>query len=176
MGSYREATAAADLLQAMPRWRGRVQVLAADDADLDHAAPDDASSSAAISQAAALRRGDLASFADDPDAELLVAPLLAVERGHNILNKQRKAAFGTVIFLARPHPRPDDLSLAVFAINDWVTRLVRDQPEPQAGTFSKLVAGAGDLDAAARAFRRAARQEWRRLLSAPLHLLPAQRH
>ncbi len=68
-------------------------MLAADDAVPDHAAPDDASSSAAISQAAALRRGELASFADDPDAELLVAPLLAVERGHNILNKQRKAVF-----------------------------------------------------------------------------------
>jgi len=167
VGSYREATAAADLLQAMPRWRGRVKVLAADDADLDHAAPGDASSTDAIGQAAALRRGDLASFADDADAELLVAPLLAVERGHNILNKQRKAAFGTVIFLARPHPRPDDLSLAVFAINDWATRLVRDLPGLQAGTFSKMVADAGTLDAAARAFRREARREWRRLLWRP---------
>ena len=167
VGSYREATAAADLLEAMPRWRGRVKVLAADDADLDHAGPGDANSTDTISQAAALRRGDLASFADDPDAELLVAPLMAVERGHNILNKQRKAAFGTVIFLARPHPRPDDLSLAVFAINDWVTRFVRDLPGLRAGTFSKMVAGAGDLDAAARAFRREARREWRRLLWRP---------
>jgi hypothetical protein len=167
VGSYREATTAAGLLEAMPRWRGRVRVLAADDADLDHAAPGDASSPETISQAAALRRGDLASFAEDPDAELLVAPLLAVERGHNILNKQRKAAFGTVIFLARPHPRPDDLSLAVFAINDWVTRLVRDLPGPQTGTFSKMAAGAGNLDAAARAFRREARKEWRRLLWRP---------
>jgi len=163
VGSYREATAAADLLEAMPRWRGRVKVLAADDADLDHTGPGEANS--ADSRAAALRRGDLASFAEDPDAELLVAPLMAVERGHNILNKQRKAAFGTVIFLARPHPRPDDLSLAVFAVNDWVTRFVRDHPGLRAGTFSKMVAGAGDLDAAARAFRRQARREWRRLLS-----------
>ena len=167
VGSYREATAAADLLEAMPRWRGRVKVLAADDADLDHAGPGDANSTDTISRAAALRRGDLASFAEDPDAELLVAPLMAVERGHNILNKQRKAAFGTVIFLARPHPRPDDLSLAVFAVNDWVTRFVRDQPGLRAGTFSKMVAGAGDLDAAARAFRREARREWRRLLWRP---------
>jgi pPIWI RE three-gene island domain Z len=167
VGSYREATTAADILEAMPRWRGRVKVLAADDADLDHAAPGDAGSNDTISQAAALRRGDLASFAEDPDAELLVAPLLAVERGHNILNKQRRAAFGTVIFLARPHPRPDDLSLAIFAINDWVTRLVRDLPGLEAGTFSKMVSGAGDLDAAARAFRREARKEWRRLLWRP---------
>jgi hypothetical protein len=167
VGSYREAMAAADLLEAMPRWRGRVKVLAADDADLDHAAPGDASSTDTSGRAAAVRRGDLASFADDPDAELLVAPLMAVERGHNILNKQRKAAFGTVIFLARPHPRPDDLSLAVFAVNDWATRFARDLPGLQAGTFGKMVADAGDLDAAARAFRREARREWRRLLWRP---------
>lgn len=165
VGSYREATVAADLLEVMPRWRGRVKVLAADDADLDHAAPGDANGADSSSRAAALRRGDLATFAEDPDAELLIAPLLAVERGHNILNKQRKAAFGTVLFLARPHPQPDDLSLAVFAVNDWVTRLIRDHPGVRAGTFSKMVARAGDLDAAARAFRREARKEWRRLLS-----------
>jgi hypothetical protein len=162
VGSYREAAIAADLLEAVPRWRGRVRVLAADDADLDHAS---ASNSDGISRAGALRRGDLATFAEDPDAELLVAPLLAVERGHNILNKQRKAAFGTVLFLARPHPVPDDLSLAIFAVNDWVTRYVRDHPGVRAGTFGKMTATAGDLDAAARAFRREGRKEWRRLLS-----------
>ena len=59
------------------------------------------------------------------------------------------------------------MSLAVFAINDWVTRLVRDVPGLQAGTFSKMVAGAGDLDAAARTLRREARKEWRRLLWCP---------
>ena len=165
VGSYREATEAADLLASIPRWRDRVRVLAADDADLDHAAPGDESTADATSRATALRRGDLATFAEDPDAEVLVAPLMAVERGHNILNKQRKAAFGTVLFLARPHPRPDDLSLAVFAVNDWATRCIRDQPGLRSGTFSKMVADAGDLDAAARAFRREARKEWRRLLS-----------
>jgi hypothetical protein len=103
--------------------------------------------------------------AEEPDAELLVAPLLAVERGHNILNTQRTAAFGVALFLARPHPRPDDLSLAVFAINDWVTRFTRDLPGLNAGTFSKLVADAPSLDAAGLAFRHLARKEWRRLLS-----------
>ncbi|GAA3422520.1 hypothetical protein GCM10018952_74650 [Streptosporangium vulgare] len=37
VGSYREANAAADMLQEMERWRGRVRVLAADDADLEQA-------------------------------------------------------------------------------------------------------------------------------------------
>ncbi|MFJ9884292.1 hypothetical protein ACIQRW_00305 [Streptomyces sp. NPDC091287] len=164
VGSYHDARIAADLLERMPRWRGKVRVLASDKAELDHTGPGDTATADGTS-ASAVRRGDLAAFAKDEDAEVLVAPLMAIERGHNILNQSHKAAFGTVLFLARPHPRPDDLSLAVFAVNDWVTRFVRDQPGPEASTFGKLVADATDLDAAGLAFRLAARKEWRRLLS-----------
>ncbi|MFI7534883.1 hypothetical protein [Streptosporangium sp. NPDC049376] len=165
VGSYREAGAAADMLQEMERWRGRVRVLAADDADLEQAVRGGGLGSDGRGHAAAVRRGDLASFAEDPDAELLVAPLMAIERGHNILNTRREAAFGTVLFLARPHPRPDDLSLAVFAINDWTARFVRDHPGLGRATFGELVTKAGDLDAAGLAFRHEARGAWRRLLS-----------
>lgn len=161
VGSYQEANIAADALEGIERWRGRVRVLAADDAALESPG----ALGDGLPHATALRRGDLASFAEDPDAEVLVAPLLAVERGHNILNTQRTAAFGVALFLARPHPRPDDLSLAVFAINDWATRFIRDLPGLDAGTFSKLVADAADLDAAGLAFRHLARKAWRRLLS-----------
>ncbi|MGR8007689.1 pPIWI_RE_Z domain-containing protein [Streptomyces hypolithicus] len=164
VGSYHDARIAADLLERVPRWRGKVRVLASDKAELDHAGPGDTTTDD-FTGASAVRRGDLAAFAKDEDAEVLVAPLMAIERGHNILNQSHKAAFGTVLFLARPHPRPDDLSLAVFAVNDWVTRFVRDQPNAEAGTFAKLVADATDLDAAGLAFRLAARKEWRRLLS-----------
>jgi pPIWI RE three-gene island domain Z len=163
VGSYREAAAAASLLQQIPRWAGRVRMLVADDAEL--ASSPGTAGDDGLGPAGAVRRGDLAAFAEDPDAELLVAPLLAIERGHNILNAQRTAAFGVVLFLARPHPRPDDLSLAVFAINDWVTRFTRDQPGLATGTFSKLVSEAGHLDAAGLAFRNLSRREWRRLLS-----------
>lgn len=165
VGSYREANAAADALQEMERWHGRVRVLAADDADLEQAVRGGGLGADGRTHAAAVRRGDLASFAEDPDAELLVAPLMAIERGHNILNARRTAAFGTVLFLARPHPRPDDLSLAVFAVNDWAARFVRDHPALEGTTFSELVAKAGGLDAAGLAFRHEARGEWRRLLS-----------
>jgi hypothetical protein len=170
VGSYREATAAADLLEELPRWSGRVRVLTRDDADLDDGTGPDPFRPEG--RAAALRRGDISSFAEDEDAELLVAPLLAVERGHNILstvhgpNEERVAAFGTVLFLVRPHPRPDDLSLAVLAVNDWVSRFTRDQiPHPECGTFSELVAKSDSLSAAGLAFRRIARAEWRRLLT-----------
>ncbi|MFI6630743.1 hypothetical protein ACIBI7_17885 [Nonomuraea fuscirosea] len=167
VGSYKEANAVADTLHGLDRWRGKVRVLAADDADLDQSVR--GTDPAVAEHATTLRRGDLAMFAEDYDAELLVAPLLAVERGHNILNTDRNAAFGTALFLARPHPRPDDLALAIFAVNDWVCRFVRDQRRPDnrtgPATFGELVAKAAGLDRAGLDFRHEARQEWRRLLS-----------
>ncbi|MDX2817720.1 hypothetical protein PV410_35200 [Streptomyces sp. PA03-5A] len=164
VGSYQEANTAADVLHQMNRWHGRVRVLAADDADLDQAVRGTTTASGG-DRATALRRGDLASFADDHNAQILVAPLMAVERGHNILNREHNAAFGTALFLARPHPRPDDLALAMYAINDWAARFVRDEPGLDQGTFGKLAAGADSLDAAGLAFRHVARAEWRRLLA-----------
>ncbi|MET7858144.1 hypothetical protein ABZS81_13105 [Streptomyces sp. NPDC005318] len=175
VGSYREAAIAAEALDGIPRWHGRVRVLAADDAELEAAVFGDGPPSGGSAGPGAVRRGDLASFADDPDAELLVAPLLAIERGHNILTmpqragEERVAAFGTVFFLARPHPRPDDLSLAVFAVNDWAARFVRDRPSAASehGTFTELVGKADGLDDAGSTFRTAARGVWRHLLSRP---------
>ncbi|MEW2220777.1 hypothetical protein AB0939_16005 [Streptomyces sp. NPDC006990] len=179
VGSYQEARTAAAALEEIPRWRGRVRVLAADDAELEAAidgraqAADGRRQAGGATGAGAVRRGDLASFADDPDAELLVAPLLAIERGHNILTvpqqagEDRVAAFGTVFFLVRPHPRPDDLTLSVFAVNDWATRFVRGRRAGRDGTFGDLVAEAGDLHKAGGAFRTTARGVWRHLLSRP---------
>ncbi|WP_340556986.1 pPIWI_RE_Z domain-containing protein [Streptomyces sp. GSL17-111] len=177
VGSYREATVAAHLLDEIPRWHGRVRVLTADDAELDAAVAGDPARGDGRGRAGAVRRGDLATFADDPDAELLVAPLLAIERGHNILTvpqrpgEERVAAFGTVFFLARPHPRPDDLSLTVFAVNDWAARFVRDQHRDsrsgQQGGFTELVSAAPDLNQAGATFRTTARGVWRHLLSRP---------
>jgi hypothetical protein len=167
VGSYKEANVVAGALNELERWHGRVRVLAADDAEVDAAITGPAFDQDA--PITVLRRGDLATFADDPSAEILIAPLMAVERGHNILNAQRNAAFGTALFLARPHPRPDDLSLAVFAINDWATRFARDQARTDdrtgPATFTELVTKAGGLDRAGLDFRHEAREEWRRLLS-----------
>ncbi|SDT42594.1 hypothetical protein SAMN05216371_2253 [Streptomyces sp. TLI_053] len=165
VGSYKEANAVADVLHGIERWHGRVRVLASDDADLEQAVRGSGPRPAVLGHATALRRGDLATFAEDRRAEVLVAPLMAVERGHNILNAQRNAAFGTALFLARPHPRPDDLALAIFAINDWAARFGRDHPGLDQGTFTSLVCQADTLDAAGLAFRHTARREWRRLLA-----------
>ena len=122
VGSYREAEIAAAQLHGIGRWKGHVHVLIPDDADLEEAATGSLDDPGAA--VGTIRRGNVGAFADDPQALVLVAPLLAVERGHNILNRVGKAAFGVVLFLSRPHPVPNDLGLAVFAINDWVSRFV----------------------------------------------------
>jgi hypothetical protein len=149
VGSYEEAARAANILDDLPEWRGRVCQLVADDANLDTnwQAP-----------TRTLRRGNVATFAET-GAALLIAPLLAVERGHNILNDGGTAAIGSVYFLARPHPRPDDLALAVQAINDWTIRQLRE------GDFHRLVQAVGDLDAAGAQFRVEARRRWRHFLN-----------
>ncbi|MGW4650439.1 pPIWI_RE_Z domain-containing protein [Kitasatospora sp. NPDC004289] len=159
VGSYEEAREVADTLHGLgPRWRGRVLRLASDD---DHTVPDELSIEGDEHHAGVLRRGDVETLADTP-AEILVAPLLAVERGHNILNKEQQAAIGTVYFLVRPNPRPDDLGLAVHAVNDWQVRAVAS------GDFAERVAGESSLDQGARAARAAARAEWHRLLARSL--------
>jgi hypothetical protein len=151
VGSYVEAKRAAEYLNAIPEWTGRITLLVSDDAHLDNAwrtLPSDPS-------LRTLSRGNVASFAGE-GGQILVAPLLAVERGHNIVNPG-KAAIGSVYFLARPHPRPDDIALAIQAINDWAVRQVRG-PD---GDFRQLGLTAGTPDLAGLAFRREARRKCR---------------
>ncbi|PWJ34961.1 pPIWI_RE_Z domain-containing protein [Sediminitomix flava] len=68
-----------------------------------------------------ISRGKVDRFKDF-DADVLIAPLLALERGHNILNEDHKAAFGAAYFLVRPHPIPYDLNLGVRRLSKWATK------------------------------------------------------
>ncbi|WP_018547236.1 hypothetical protein [Streptomyces sp. LaPpAH-108] len=159
VGSYDEARRAFDVLDAIPRWKGRVCRLVPDDAELEVSFGGvDLSEATAGSETGTLRRGDVSAFGA-MDAQILIAPLMSVERGHNILNDAGQAAIGSVFFLARPHPRPYDIGIAVQGINNWVTRLMAD------GGFDRLVNTASDLDTAGRAFRREARIRWKHLLT-----------
>ncbi|GAA2031161.1 hypothetical protein GCM10009839_33790 [Catenulispora yoronensis] len=153
-GSYEEAERAAEHLNRIEEWKGRVVRLVSDDADLD----DSWTEVQSEDSVKVLRRGELATFPHG-SGQLLVAPLLAVERGHNIVMPGGKAAIGTVYFLARPHPRPDDITLAIHAINDWAVR------EVHGGAFAQRVRAAGSLDAAGRDFRREARGQWTRFMT-----------
>ncbi|MEV8389811.1 MULTISPECIES: hypothetical protein [unclassified Streptomyces] len=155
VGSYEESKVVADTLHALnKRWKGRVYRLASDDDSEAGTWSDDDEQHAPV-----LRRGDVETLATTR-AEILVAPLLAVERGHNILDLSREhAAIGSIYFLARPNPRPDDLSLAVHAINDWIVRAI------DGGTFDHWVRGEQSLGLGARKVRDLARSQWYRVLA-----------
>ncbi|QIQ07159.1 hypothetical protein HA039_25120 [Streptomyces liangshanensis] len=157
VGSYVEARLVADTLHNLnSRWRDRVLCLISDDEEIDE---DDLAPSAY--RARSLRRGDVEHL-KDARADVLVAPLLAVERGHNILNEDAEAAIGTVYFLARPNPHPDDLSLAVHAVNDWIVRALDN------GDFASWVRKGSTVEEGAEEVRSMARSRWHELLQRPM--------
>ncbi|MEW2329421.1 signal recognition particle [Micromonospora chersina] len=156
VGSYAEAAHAGNYLNSQPEWAGNVTVLVADDTDLDHSW----STLSAQHGRRYLRRGEITTFPDS-GGQLLIAPLLAVERGHNIVIPGGKAAIGSVYFLARPHHRPDDITLATQAINDWAVRQYRGAGRH----FHQLVLAQGTPDAAGVRFRQEASRKWHRYLT-----------
>ncbi|GAA0404189.1 hypothetical protein [Paenibacillus motobuensis] len=53
-------------------------------------------------------------------AELLVVPLHSVGRGYNILNQNGEALFGSVFFLIRPYPIPNDMNYLVQSLHAYL--------------------------------------------------------
>lgn len=155
VGSYDEARQAHTFLeQTRPDWDGQVLHLIADD-DLLESQWGQASQS--------LQRGMVYRFAQT-DAWILIAPLLAVERGHNILNDQNEAALGAAYFLIRPHPRPDDISFAITSINRWAI----ERTASRAHFLRSFQVDLSNPEAVGKSFRDAAYKEWRRLLHLPM--------
>ena len=72
-----------------------------------------------------IRRGKIRDLNKLP-TEIVIAPLMALERGHNILNNNRKAAFGAAVFLSRPMPVPDDWQVTVRQLNAWALEKAED--------------------------------------------------
>ena len=147
-GNYEETIPIYDALISLDRWKPiqnqhRVLRLVRDE---------DSDDSPGI-----IRRGRVHTLANT-DAEILIAPLGAIERGHNILNEQKKAALGMAIFLVRIHPSPDDLSFALHTMNRWAIERLRSHE--QLGIPSTI--------AEKKAFESSARSLWRRLLMMPM--------
>ena len=65
-----------------------------------------------------LQRGRAPDFATRPE-QILISPIKAFERGHNIVDENGVAVIGAAYFLVLPHPIPDDLSYAIHSINRW---------------------------------------------------------
>lgn len=58
--------------------------------------------------AGTIRRGEVNRFAT-MQAEILIAPAMAIERGHNIVDETGHSALSAVFFLVRPMSVPDDI-------------------------------------------------------------------
>lgn len=155
VGSYSEAEEAFLYLQSKrPDWSEQMAYLVSDDQEFE---------SEWQGKDPRLRRGLVSQFIKT-GAWLLIAPLLAVERGHNILNDEGKAALGAVYFLVRPHPRPDDISYIISHMNAWYL-----QHHADANWLAILHnQGQPTLEDITQRFRGQAFKEWRRLLRTPL--------
>ncbi len=69
-------------------------------------------------------------------ARFLVAPLQAIERGHNILVGQ-EAAISSVYFLVRPYPVPGDIHAAINKVNAWAMDYVQSLTQQEATLAGK---------------------------------------
>jgi hypothetical protein len=170
VGSYADAHLVGEILRAERSLSEQaVRVLIPDDGE-DPDGTDDGADAGTV-----LQRGAVAEFADT-QAWILVAPALAIERGHNILNEDQEAAIGCVQILVRPHPRPHDLGAAVQLLNRWALdlgdRLAADPPVGlvtglATGPSTNPSAGSSTLAGCGLPFRREAEKLWRSLLHTP---------
>ncbi len=164
VGSYAEAKLARmHLEQLRPDWMGRVLNLVPDDDDFE------SEWHGRVTVKRSLQRGMVHQLADT-DAWVLVAPLLAIERGHNILNEDNAAAIGAAFFLVRPHPRPDDIGHAIHEINRWAVERYPDAEQMARKRWKNQERAeiALTVDDIGRAFRNEAFRYWRHLLRLPV--------
>jgi hypothetical protein len=168
VNSYEEAESAYKYLTASLRqdWEGQVRYLVPDDKHFEN------EWRGASGDEGHLRRGVVGELAET-GAWLLIAPLLAVERGHNILTSQSdssdgkksggKAAIGAAFFLVRPHQKPDDIGFAVHSINHWAIQHHADHQWLRQAVGEDAPSTLGWSETG-EAFREAAEKRWRELL------------
>lgn len=142
VGSYLETK---DVLSAVlkirPEWTGQILRMVPDDDTGTHHWTN------------TISRGNIGTLADHEDVWLLVAPLPAIERGHNILNDQYVAALGATMYLVRPHLHPEDLDFHVQGMHRWAIEEI---------LTGMLSAGPDTLSLGERAqlFRKLCHREW----------------
>lgn len=66
-----------------------------------------------------IRRGEVSRFAQ-MNANILIAPAMAIERGHNIVDEYGHSALSAVFFMVRPMAVPDDIQQKGSKLNGLV--------------------------------------------------------
>lgn len=154
VGSYHEARIAREYLESIRSdLQGQILNLVADDDEFE----------SDFDRGMSLQRGLVHQFSQT-GGWILIAPLLAIERGHNILNEDYQAAIGAAYFLVRPHPRPDDISLPIQFLNRWAIERSADVT----WLAEQLPNQSLSLDEVASVFRKRAFRYWRHLLRMPM--------
>lgn len=75
-----------------------------------------------------IRRGEVNRFAQMA-AEILIAPAMAIERGHNIVDETGHSALSAVFFMVRPMAVPDDLQQMGGKLNGQVELHCKRAPQ-----------------------------------------------
>ena len=75
-----------------------------------------------------IRRGEISKFAAMPDS-ILIAPAMAIERGHNIVDETGHSALGAVFFMVRPMSVPDDVQEKGSKLNGYIESHLKREPE-----------------------------------------------
>jgi hypothetical protein len=120
VNSYEQARWAYQELKFSEAYPGEICYLERSDKDRDEVVSD---------VDAVVYRSDIEDFASEKGkirGKILIAPMQAIGRGYNILNKNGKAAFGAIYFLTRPMPYPGDTQALARELNrrtlDWCQR------------------------------------------------------
>lgn len=66
-----------------------------------------------------IKRGEIYKFASK-EARVLVAPALAIERGHNIVDEDGHSILNSVFFMIRPMSIPDDINDRSIKMNGYI--------------------------------------------------------
>ena len=66
-----------------------------------------------------VRRGEVSRFAAMPE-DILIAPAMAIERGHNIVDETGHSALSAVFFMVRPMSVPDDVQEKGSKLNGYM--------------------------------------------------------
>ena len=75
----------------------------------------------------------LPDFVSDPNASLLVAPLGAVARGHNIVGADGRSALGAIYVCVRPLPPDRDPEIMLARVNAHASRVVEQRRDLRPG-------------------------------------------
>lgn len=108
VNSYDDVEAVHRALQRTSAWSNRYRKLAR---NLDGDRTEDFS------------RAELERFREE-NADILIAPMLAISRGYNILDESNSSLFGSVFFLIRPYPIPHDLTYLVQFLHGTLPRFL----------------------------------------------------